>query len=117
MVWGPFSIFHKAIPFLLALIFVPLFLAFAVLLRRIYLRFRVPLTVLVPVVWVTTEWLRIPYSLGQVGLYSLGSSQYNQADLIQIADMTGIAGVSFVVAAANGALADLWVNRRQLGWR
>jgi apolipoprotein N-acyltransferase len=116
MVWGPFSIFHKAVPFLLALIFVPLFLAFAILLRRIYLRFRVPLTVLVPVVWVTTEWLRIRYSLGQVGLYSLGSSQYHQADLIQIADMTGIAGVSFVVAAANGALADLWVNRTQLGW-
>ena len=116
MVWGPFSIMHKAVPFLLALFFVPLFLAFAILLRRIYLRFRLPLTLLVPVVWVTTEWTRTRYSLGQIGMYSLGSSQFNHISLIQIADITGIAGVSFLVATASGAVADLWINRRQMSW-
>jgi apolipoprotein N-acyltransferase len=36
--------------------------------------------------------------------------------LIQVADVAGISGVTFLVAAVNGALADAWLNRRR-GWR
>ncbi len=37
----------------------------------------------------------------------LGHSQYQNLTLIQIADLVGTAGVSFVVAMVNGLLADL----------
>jgi apolipoprotein N-acyltransferase len=49
----------------------------------------------------------------------LGHSQYQHLALIQIADLVGAAGVSFVVAMVNGLLADvvlrLWIGGRQAG--
>lgn len=57
-----------------------------------------------PFVWVAGEWIR-----GQIlsgfpwGL--LGYSQYRQLPLIQIAEWTGIYGVSFVIVGVNAALA------------
>src|SRR5207245_10613981 len=86
-----------------SLLFVPFSLVFAVILRAIYQRFRWPLALLLPVTWVAAEWLRIRLSIGAIGAYPLGSGQFAQTALIQIADMSGVAGVSFVVAAANGA--------------
>ena len=41
----------------------------------------------------------------------LGHSQYEQLALIQIADLVGAAGVSFVVAMVNGLIADFIVKR------
>ena len=117
MVWGPFSLFSKALPFALALLFVPFSLVFAVILRAIYQRFRWPLALLLPVTWVAAEWLRIRLSIGAIGAYPLGSGQFAQSALIQIADMSGVAGVSFVVAAVNGAIADLIVQRGRWSWR
>ena len=72
MVWGPFSLFSKALPFALALLFVPFSLVFAVILRAIYQRFRWPLALLLPVTWVAAEWLRIRLSIGAIGAYPLG---------------------------------------------
>src|SRR2546425_7730610 len=117
MVWGPFSLFSKALPFALALLFVPFSLVFAVILRAIYQRFRWPLALLLPVTWVAAEWLRIRLSIGAIGAYPLGSGQFAQTALIQIADMSGVAGVSFVGAGGNGAVADLIVPRGRWGWR
>lgn len=117
MVWGPFSLFSKALPFGLALLFVPFTVIFALLLRAIYLGVRWPLTFLLPLAWVAAEWLRIRYSVGGVGLFPLGAAQFARLDLIQIADVTGVAGVSFLVAAVNGAVADVVLARRQWGWR
>ncbi|MBI2153464.1 MAG: apolipoprotein N-acyltransferase [Candidatus Rokubacteria bacterium] len=65
-----------------------------------------------PFLWVAGEWVR-----GQIlsgfpwGL--LGYSQYRQLPLIQIAEFTGVYGVSFVVVAVNAALAAAVA----LGWR
>ena len=87
MVWGPFSLFSKALPFALALLFVPFSLVFAVMLRAIYQRFRWPLALLLPVTWVAAEWLRIRLSIGAIGAYPLGSGQFAQTALIQIADI------------------------------
>jgi apolipoprotein N-acyltransferase len=41
----------------------------------------------------------------------LGHSQYENLALIQVADLVGVAGISFVVAMVNGLLADLIVKR------
>jgi len=119
MGFGPLSVFHKALPFAVAALYTPLLLPFALVLRFVYLRHRWPLTLLVPVVWVATEWLRLHYSLGEVGLFPLGSSQFHRTTLIQIADLAGVYGISFVVALANGAIVDVWLawRARRRDWR
>jgi apolipoprotein N-acyltransferase len=64
---------------------------------------------LVPALWVATEWLR-GYVMGQPwGL--LGYTQYAQRDLIQIATLTGVYGVSYLVALGNALVAALLVHR------
>lgn len=117
MALSPFALFHKTVPYALAVFYAPFLLPFAVLLREIYLRFRTPLTVVVPVVWVATEWLRLRFSIGQVAIFPLGTSHFSQLKLIQIADITGVAGVSFTVACASGAVADLLLRPKTGGWR
>jgi len=115
MALGPLSLFHRAVPFVLAALYAPFLLPFALLLRRLYRRLRWPLTALVPVLWVIAEWLRLRYSIGAVALFPLGSSQFNRTTLIQIADITGVYGISFLVAGANGFVVDLWrlIRRKQ----
>lgn len=71
-----------------------------------------PALALVPALWVAGEWLRgrlmggFPWGL-------LGYSQHSVLPAIQIADLAGVYGVSFVIAAGNAALAGLI----GLGWR
>ncbi|HEX6828758.1 MAG TPA: apolipoprotein N-acyltransferase [Burkholderiales bacterium] len=50
----------------------------------------------------------------------LGASQYRLSHLTQIADLTGILGVSFLVAYINSALYSLgasWFENRRFAWR
>ena len=66
----------------------------------------------VPFLWVAGEWIRgkvlsgFPWGL-------LGYSQAFVLPVIQIAEWTGVYGVSFLIASANAALAGVVV----LGWR
>lgn len=114
MAMGPYSALSNLVPFWTsALVYTPWLVVFALALRAAALRWRVPLVLAVPVAWVATEWLRLSFSIGAVGLFPLASSQVRLSGLLQVAELTGAAGVSFVVAAASGALADLW--RR--GWK
>jgi apolipoprotein N-acyltransferase len=53
-----------------------------------------------PVVWVGLEYLRA-YVLTGFPWASLGYSQYRTLPLIQIADITGVYGLSFLIAFAN----------------
>jgi apolipoprotein N-acyltransferase len=71
------------------------------------------LPLLAAAAWASSEWLRgalfglPPYYLGNPwGL--LGYSQASLAPLIQIADVTGVYGVSFCVLLVNAALAEGW---------
>lgn len=61
---------------------------------------------LVPALWVLAEWAR---SLGMYGFTwgDIGYSQYRQVSLIQISSVTGVWGVSFLVALSNSSLAGL----------
>jgi len=56
--------------------------------------------------WTANELARV--SLGNpFGL--LGNTQVGAAPLVQVADLTGVYGVSFLVAAGNAVLAEVWL--------
>ncbi len=65
-----------------------------------------------PSIWVLLEYLR-SYFFSGFGWALLGYSQYLNLPIIQIADITGVYGVSFVLMAVNVALKEiicLWRN-------
>lgn len=67
----------------------------------------------IAVVWTAVEFLR---SQGPLGFpwALLGASQYRAASVIQIASVTGIYGVTFLIALVNGALYVLLTRRAVL---
>ncbi len=65
--------------------------------------------------WVALEYLRsILFTGFPWGL--LGSSQYHWLPLIQMADITAIYGISFMIVLTNGVLAG-WIDWLFQGWR
>jgi apolipoprotein N-acyltransferase len=81
----------------------PLFLGLARLAVR---TFRWPILLAVPTTWVALEYLRAFYFTG-FPWYYLAHSQYLILPLIQVSDLTGSLGVSFVVAMTNACLAEM----------
>jgi apolipoprotein N-acyltransferase len=76
-----------------------------------------PVLIAAPV-WVTFGYLRSNLSFLAFPWVLLGHTQYLNLPLIQMASLTGVHGVSFVIMLANEAIADLiahWVekNRRR----
>lgn len=69
-------------------------------------RFRIPLPVAVPVVWVGLEFLRA-HLLSGFAWYFLGHTQYRWNILIQISDLFGAYAVSFLVALGNAVVAQM----------
>ncbi len=69
-------------------------------------RWGAPLTLAVPVVWVGLEFARA-HILSGFSWYYLGHTQHHWNRLIQISDLFGAYGVSFVVALGNAVLAGL----------
>lgn len=84
-------------------VYFPLFVALA---RVGVHRFRIPLVCAAPVVWVGLEFARA-YFLSGFSWYYLGHSQYRWIEMIQISDVTGAYGVSFVLAAAAACAAGV----------
>jgi len=77
-------------------------------------RLRLPLVLGAPAVWVGLEYARA-YLLTGFSWYYLGHSQYRWLDLIQISDLLGGYGVSFLIAANGAAISLLipqeWMQR------
>lgn len=71
---------------------------------------RLPAMLLAPLIWVSLEFAR-SYALTGFPWSSVGYSQHKFLHLIQISDLTGVYGVSFLVVAVNGALADISILR------
>lgn len=69
-----------------------------------------PAWLVLPLVWVALEYARV-YVISGFPWFFLAHSQYAQARLIQIADITGQYGVSLFVAMVNGLLIDLLRRR------
>jgi apolipoprotein N-acyltransferase len=72
--------------------------------------------ILAPFFWIAGEWLR-GHLFGGFPWGTLGYSQYLNLRVIQIAELTGVHGVSFVILAVNAAVAGclLLTWRRALG--
>jgi apolipoprotein N-acyltransferase len=69
-----------------------------------------------PVLWVAGELIR-SYLLTGFPWAILGYTQYRTLPLIQICDLTGVYGVSFLVAFANVVFYRMWVWLREKGAR
>ncbi|MBX3442028.1 MAG: apolipoprotein N-acyltransferase [Planctomyces sp.] len=114
------------------------FPAFVGICRIACRRFQFPLIAAAPAVWVGLEFLRAHLFTG-FGWYLLGHTQYRWTALVQISDLVGAYGVSFVVVMASAAIAGFvppnWLvrlgmvvpddrpaalatttGRRELGW-
>jgi len=76
-----------------------------------------PLWLAVPVVWTSLEYIR-SWMITGFGWYFLGHTQYRWSALIQICDVTGVYGVTFLVALVSGAVAvsvpASWLQRMRL---
>jgi apolipoprotein N-acyltransferase len=72
-----------------------------------------PALFIAPVFWVVLEFLR-SYLFTGFPWSSIGYTQYKFLTVIQIADITGIYGVSFLVLAVNGAVADIFLIKRRI---
>jgi len=93
------------------------FPAFVAIVRAAAWRFRVPIMLAVPVAWAGLEFLRA-YLLTGAPWYFLAHSQYRWIELIQISDLLGAYGVSFLLALFAGCAAELapsaWITRLRL---
>jgi apolipoprotein N-acyltransferase len=67
---------------------------------------------LAPALWIGGEWIR-GWLMGGFPWGLLGYSQYGWLPVIQIAELTGVWGVSFVVVAVNAAVAGLFMLSRR----
>lgn len=73
-----------------------------------------PVMLVAPVFWTVLEFGR-SYAMTGFPWSSLGYSQYKFLAFIQVADITGIYGISFLLVAINGAFADaLLLKHRRL---
>jgi apolipoprotein N-acyltransferase len=79
-------------------------------LRHWVRRRRLPMAIALPIVWVGCECVRA-WMLTGFPWFFLSQSQYRFLSLIQISDLFGAYAVSFVVAAVNGAVVDLLLQR------
>ncbi|MCH7808308.1 MAG: apolipoprotein N-acyltransferase [Planctomycetes bacterium] len=70
-----------------------------------------PLAVLFPLIWVGGEMLRAVVMSGFPWFF-LSHSLYRVLTLIQVSDLVGAYGVSFVVACVNGAIGDIILRWR-----
>ncbi len=87
-----------------------LFVLAAWLIRHGYQRRSWPVCLVAPIVWTAFEFARSTVPFGGFPWLILGHSQYRFLTFIQIADVFGAYGVSFVVVMVNGWLADLLVQ-------
>ncbi|HXE51831.1 MAG TPA: apolipoprotein N-acyltransferase [Tepidisphaeraceae bacterium] len=69
---------------------------------------------LIAVIWAALEWLRGFWPLGGLAWLYLGHTQSPFTQICQISDVTGVYGVSFVIALINAALALAILNRESL---
>jgi len=70
-----------------------------------------PLAILLPIVWTASELLLTHLSDLSFPWLPLGLSMAHVTPLAQVADLSGVHGVSFWIAAVNGFVADAWLYR------
>jgi apolipoprotein N-acyltransferase len=84
--------------------------AATLLLRRLKRR-GLPFALTAPVTFAAFEFIRGNFLTG-FSFYFLAHTQYRYLPIIQIADITGVYGITFLIALVNGCLADLILECR-----
>jgi len=82
------------------------FLGFAFCSRFIIFRLKLPLVVVAPFAWVALEYIR-SFFLSGFPWFFIGHTQYQYLPIIQVSDITGVYGISFVIIMVNAGIADL----------
>jgi len=97
--------------YLAGIAYLSLYWLLAAAILRAAVRRNQPMWIVLPLVWVALEFIRANAQDLYLGptfpWFALAHSQYRQTILIQLADVTGIYGVSFLVAMANGLVVDI----------
>ncbi|MCX8069129.1 MAG: apolipoprotein N-acyltransferase, partial [Thermodesulfovibrionales bacterium] len=78
----------------------------------VYKRQTIPSMIVAPLFWTTLEYLRA-HLLSGFPWSSLGYSQYNFLTLIQVSDIIGIYGISFLIVSFNGAITDAILYKKR----
>ncbi|MBN1766154.1 MAG: apolipoprotein N-acyltransferase [Sedimentisphaerales bacterium] len=76
------------------------------IIRQVYLKWRRPFTLVLPVVWVGQEYLRGILLTGFPWFF-LSHSQHENMRLLQICDLFGAYGMTFLIAMVNGLICDI----------
>jgi apolipoprotein N-acyltransferase len=71
---------------------------------RLSRSFGIPLFLAIPPGWVATEWIRTYWPLGGLPLNLLGDAAQGRIAVIQLAELTGVYGVSALIMFVNCAL-------------
>lgn len=120
--WIYYSINHYGnIPFIISIVIVLILCFYLSLYTGLFAVFfslnfkasRLPVPLFAPSLWVALEFLR-SYVFTGFPWSSIGYSQYKFLGIIQIADITGIYGISFLVVAVNEVLAQLLIVKRRI---
>jgi apolipoprotein N-acyltransferase len=108
--YGNVPLILSGLILLLLVVYLSLFIgAFTFLTRLIQMRSGIQTIFLTPIIWVALEYLR-SFFLSGFPWANLGHSQYLNLPFIQMADITGVYGLSFVILLVNAAL--FWVFRQ-----
>jgi apolipoprotein N-acyltransferase len=108
--YGNLSVFVSVIILILLCMYLSVYIGlFSAFFNYISGTSRVPALFVAPVLWVSLEYLRT-YVLTGFPWAMIGYSQYKFLSLIQISDIAGVYGVSFLAAALNGAFFDVAVS-------
>ncbi len=87
---------------------------FSALLHGLPWKFGLSFIFIVPAIWIGLEWVRSWFLTG-FPWGSMGYTQWNNLPAIQIASITGVHGVSFIVVLLNATIAD--ILRTYLAWK
>jgi apolipoprotein N-acyltransferase len=99
--YGNLPIFLSIIALILLVAYLSLYIgAFAYLKIYIEEKKKVKSILLVPIIWISLEYLR-SFLLSGFPWESLGYSQYLNIPLIQISELTGVYGISFLIVLLN----------------
>jgi apolipoprotein N-acyltransferase len=88
---------------------------FAVCVSMLKTRMSPLLFIFAPAIWTGLEFIRSYFPMDGFPWGILGYSQYQNLILIQIAEWTGVFGVSFLIVLVNTAIAGV-ISRTKYGW-
>ena len=86
---------------------------FSIIFSSIIKTTKLPALLVAPVIWVVLEFIR-SYAFSGFPWSSIGYSQYKFLSMIQISDITGIYGISFLIISVNGAIVDIFLLKKRL---